>query len=334
MALKSIAEAPGDSASLDEYFITSSTRIFQAYTDPTDTAVSVITSCGHGIKEAHPSMASLYVTKISPKRLRPQCTYPGDGTLASLWEITLEYGPWNPLTHWPSGNPLNKPVFPRFEVVPVEIAAFEDVDGEPIVNSAGDPYDPPLMRYKNRLKIIVERNESISTFSLSTILALSNTVNVATWNGFPAKTVHLLPIKMPELAYAQSVNLFYFPITYEFEVDYDTWVKQVLNAGFRQLDSSGNLTPILINGLPATTPVPLDESGHAILHPSYTDGSGDVPPDSSSGGESGWPSGGGEPPSGGTGLLSGDLVVNAYDLIRTTDFSALHMDSLFTLPSY
>lgn len=333
MALRSIGQAPGTSAHFDQDFLRGSLRVYLALFDVGDDEMYVIRHCGFAIYQVHPSDSQQLVLDIKADLVAHNTTDPATNALANLWKIELQYGPWNPLEHPVDGNPLNLPTRFRMDFTTAEVAAFEDVDGNPIVNSAGDPYDPPLTREVTRATLTAMRNETPASVDLATLAALSNTLNADVWNGFPPKTVRLAPIKLPEIAFSQVNNSFYFPMEYVFDINFDTWVKQVLNAGFRQLDADGNLVPILINGQPATVPVPLDEEGHAILTPEFVDSGGDVPPDSDPGGESGEVPGGGEPPSGGTGVSSAsNFVVDAYDLIRTSDFSALHLDNLFTLP--
>lgn len=334
MSLLSIALGTGLSAHVDEDFLRDSARTYRALFDLADDENFVLANCGLGVYQRHPTDPQQRLVDLKATLLAPHTVDPGSGTAANLWEIVATYGQWDPLRHSYDGNPVHMPTRFRVDFTTAEIAAFEDVDGNPIVNSAGDPYDPPLMREVTRGTLTVQRNEQPSAVNLATLAALSNTINVAVWNGFPAKTVRLAPLKLPDIQYCQVTNAYYFPMEYTFDINFDTWVRQVINAGFRELDGSGNLKPILIAGQPATVPVPLDESGHALLTPTYRESTGDVPNDSDSGGASGEVAGGGEPPSGGTGVWSStsSLVIDAYDLIRTADFSQLNMDNLFNLP--
>jgi hypothetical protein len=334
MSLLSFEEIPGNSSSINQEYLRHSTRTFQGLFGPDDDEVYVIDHCGHAISEAHPSDPHQRLLEIKADLIAAQTTNPATNGLAKLWKLVFEYGPWN-ILDWPlDGNPVNLPLRFRIDFTTAEVAALVDVDGNPIVNSAGDPYDPPLTREVTRATLTVKRNESPASVNLSTLAALSNTLNAAVWNAFPIKTVRLNPIKLPDIEYSQATNTFYFPIEYVFDINFDTWVKQVVNAGFRELDADGNLIPILINGVQPSTPVPLDEDGHKILTPEFKDSTGDVPDDTDPGGYSGEVAGGGEPPEGGTGVATGsNLVIDAYDLIRTSDFTALHLDSIFTLPT-
>jgi hypothetical protein len=341
MALKLIELSDSGSA-VDADYERSSTRSYYAWFDHTDDENTVRNSIVVGgiaidIGSAHPTdvgQRCLGITVASDG----QEACPLDSSESIKWKIEVSYGLWNILERSPDGNPIHIPLRFRFEFTGVSTPAFVDVDGNAIVNSAGDYYDPPVEYERLHASLVVRRNESAPNINL--VAAWSNTVNLKAWNGFPPKTARLMPIRIPEIMYSQVTNSFYWPMEYEFEINFDTWVKQILNQGFRQLDAEGQLVPIFINGQPIDTPLMLDEDGHAILTPAFVDSSGDTPPDANSGGTADDPAGGGEPPEGGDGTDDGEtgpgVIINAYDIYRTMDFSAssggLNMDNLFTLP--
>jgi hypothetical protein len=341
MSLKSISQAPGRSLSAGQDFVRTSSRRYRALFDAGDDEFYVYLNCGYAINTPHPTDPAQLVTGIEIDQVKPQTSNPSDNTAAGLWDISLNYGPWNPLEFSFDGNPLNLPTRFHFEFLVTEVPAFADVDGNPIVNAAGDPYDPPLMRKVTRCTLFVNRNESAASVNFNTLQALSNTLNLYVFNGFPVATVCLNPIKLPEVAFSQVTDQFYFPMQYVFDVNYDTWIAQVVNAGFRCLDALGNLIPILIKGQQATTPVPLTVEGAPILAPEFSgtgggggDDDADSPPDSSPTGYTGEATGGGQPPMGGSGVATGaNIVINAYQLDRSADFAVLNMTNLFTLPT-
>jgi hypothetical protein len=329
LTLLAIAQTPEQSGHINDEFVRDSSVAYRALFSVGDDMMYVLNNCGYGIFGVHPSDHEQRVLDIKADMVTAQTTNPSTNGSASLWNISLTYGAWDFYNKASDGNPLHVPMRFRIDFTVAEVAAFEDVDGQPIVNAAGDPYDPPLMREVTRMTLTVLRNENPAAINLIALAQLSNTLNVATWNNCPPKTVRLAPLKLPEPIYSQVINAFYFPMEYTFDCNWDTWVKQIINAGFRQLDSSGNLVPILINGQPATTPVPLDESGHAILTPTFKESTGDTPDDTDA-----TVTEGDEPPTGGHGDDSdSNLVIDAYDLIHVSDFSVLNMDSLFTLPT-
>lgn len=342
MARKTLDMLVPITASVNQDFERSVKRSWRALFAPGDDENFVIANCGFAINTPHPTYPALVITNIELEREAAAVTCPTDNTLSARWQIDLTYGTWNPLEHAIDGNPLHLPVTFTFVPSVEEVPAFEDVDGDPIVNAAGDPYDPPLMRRVQKGTLTVKRNESPFAVNLYNLQVQGNTTNLASWNGFPPKTLLLEPIKIPEILFSQVTQQFYFPFEYVFLFDPDTWVKQIVNAGLRALNAAGQLVPILIQGQPASQPVPLDEQGRAITEPSFADSEGDTPPDANSGGNADDASGGGEPPEGGDGTddggsltnPQGEMIIDAYDLIRTADWSWLNMPNLFTLPVF
>ena len=58
----------------------------------------------------------------------------------------------------------------------------------------------------------------------------------------------------------------YWVVEWTIEYNPDTWQAKILNQGYRQI-VSGVRRNILIDGAPATAPVPLDSSGVALVPP-------------------------------------------------------------------
>lgn len=335
MAIKHIEPMREVSGGIDADYARDSSRAHLIWSDVADDENYIIGHCGISIGSAHPT--DLYQRCLAVRAtLIDRTTYPIDNSDAFLWKLEVSYGHWNIMERSPDGNPLNIPTRFRLDFNSQLVPCLVDVEGNPIVNSAGDYYDPPVEVERVNATLTVMRNESGA--NLANVASYGNTINLNPWNGFPAKTVRMLPIKMPAVAYSQAVNTLYYPMEYVFEINFDTWTKQVLNQGYRQLDDAGNLVPILVNGQPVDVPIMLDEDGHAILAPAAEDifGGGNEPGAADPGGWDGEVPGGGQPPRGGLGTAPGSaVVINAFDVYRTADFSmsgGLDMDNLFTLP--
>jgi hypothetical protein len=178
-----------------------------------------------------------------------------------LYKFTATYGPWNPLENLE--NPLDKPVLPIIEGQTFEHPIFVDKDGNPIVNSAGDPYDPPLTEEVVHLVIRFSKNYA----TLPAFFGYSNYINNATWQTFAAYMVKFNIPRAEELP-SQYLASTYWKFDFEFEVNPETWLRKVPNVGFNQL-VSGTLKPILIGGQPPTIPQFLNSSG-AVLTPPVT----------------------------------------------------------------
>lgn len=333
MAIKFSEPSPDSGASMNQAFERESDRKYMIYSDPLDNANQVLLFFGPSIGSAEPFDPQQRCTGLTVRSVG-RCTCPFDQSDAMMWEGTASYGPWNPLENSFDGNPVNIPPLFRFDINLVAVPAIVDVDGNPIVNSAGDYYDPPVEREVAKVTLTVNRNEASPNPAV--LLALTNVVNLTAWNGFPPKTVKFNCPTMPVVQYCQATSSFFWPMEYVFDVNFDTWVKQVLNRGLRQLDASGNLVPIYINGQPLSDPVFLDEDGHAILTPDLLDAAGDTPGEADPSGYSGEVAGGGQPPQTGLSTEGGSTYPNAYDVYRTYEFNGsggFNMDALFTLPS-
>lgn len=169
------------------------------------------------------------------------------------YEVEVEYGPRVPREE----NPLDQPLEESLEFAQFERIVDVDADGNPVLNTAGDPFDPPVTRDDSRPILKIVRNEA--TFRPVFILGFRDCINESEFRGFPAGTVKCQPI--PVRRAWHPIPGYYYIHAYEFHIDEDGWNKPVLSQGLRAIDGSGNRRQILIEGHPATSPVPLDENG-------------------------------------------------------------------------
>ncbi|WP_165073323.1 hypothetical protein [Paludisphaera rhizosphaerae] len=154
---------------------------------------------------------------------------------------------------------------------PEEEAVMHDKDGTPILNTAGDPYDPGLSRPKSLLIFEIGRVER--EFDYSRITDIKDHLNDAAWMGFPARSVMCLDIQ-PERVWSSDANGWTWPTVYKFAyredltvddggddvVLYPGWTAKVLNQGLRQ-KVSGERKQIFIDNAPVSAPVLLKDDG-------------------------------------------------------------------------
>lgn len=188
------------------------------------------------------------------QRIRVDEDDAGDGC---GWFITADYGPFDP-TNQPE-NPLDEPPEVDGEGAQFEEIADQDRDGNPIVNSAGDPFDPPLTKDDSRPVVRVVRNEP--TFSLALAYQYRDKVNGQAWLGAEPRTVKAAPVKFRRLFHPTCG--FYFQVAYEFAFNPKGWTRRPLDAGLRQ-KVDGAFEPIKDKGEPVSAPVPLDGAGQAL----------------------------------------------------------------------
>lgn len=332
------------SSSIDEDYVKSASRSYRAIFDVGDDELYVRTHCtlASGTLKPfsiHPTDRTLICTDLSVEADSDITTNELTGGPARLWRVTAKFGLWNPLEHSIDGNPTNIPTTYSFDGTNEQVPILIDINGNPIVNSAGDYYDPGLVRDRFRGTLHVYRNLPVvnpntgAPTDIAFYVNLSNTVNRAAWpenapTKFQPKTVKIAPVKIPVMVFSMAMNAYYLPMEFVFEINPDTWVKQVLNQGYRELDNARQLRNIYVNGQLATQPVPLDINGHALLTPTYLNINQDTPPTGLD------PElGGGQPPLGGSGDATGaGLYFNAFDVYQLQDFTVLGMQNLFNPP--
>lgn len=166
---------------------------------------------------------------------------------------TIEYGPFDPRI---VENPLNKPLELDWDGEIYQEAYDVDVNGNNVLNSAGDPFDPPATRDRTRPILTIVRNQS--TFDESLAESLADSVNSDVFLGASPGNCKVGAIKA-KVAYDPIAGL-YWQVTYRFMFNKNGWQDSILDAGLRKLDpSTGLITQILVEGTPATTPVPLSQ---------------------------------------------------------------------------
>jgi hypothetical protein len=171
------------------------------------------------------------------------------------WECSATYGAYD-ATQLPS-NPVDWPLRISHSFAKFESVADEDTDGNAILNSAGDYFDPPVTRDDSRPILRIQRNEK--EFDPDTAFKYKDAVNKDPFFGADPGTVKCADIQA-ELSFNNDVGWFY-ACTYEFEYNPDGWEKQILDMGLKYLDATDTLVPVMEKGIPATSPVLLDGGG-------------------------------------------------------------------------
>lgn len=147
----------------------------------------------------------------------------------------------------------------------------KDREAKAILNSAGDPYDPPWEGDDSRWQCTIRKNVSaVSTV----VLSYKDTINDAEFTvqgvAFPAKTAKIMSIDIGELQRAGDVAspADYYVFTWSFAVNEDTWDPEILDAGKRRKTADDKRERIYgKDGQPVHTPVPLDGAGGVLADP-------------------------------------------------------------------
>jgi len=222
------------------------TRVYQCRqsvaTDHPNVAVAAV---GISLYDQHPAVTNAYCTNISvdePSPLIFEVTY----TYEKIDACEIDPTTCDPVISW--------------STVQVEEIVDEDTAGDAIVNSAGDPYDPPVFREAAHIQLEYQRN--YSSFDGATAFSWANKINNATFEGAAAKTLRVAGIKANSVDHELIGT--YWQTTVSLAYNPNTWTKSILNAGMRKLDGGGDRVPITINGKEISAPVALDAAGTDI----------------------------------------------------------------------
>lgn len=198
------------------------------------------------------------------------------------WQATVQYGPW-PASGPVAENPLLQPPDISFSHREFEVPVERDRLGNPIVNSAGDMFNPTATRDDSRLLISIARNEA--TAPLALMAAIRNTVNqsevvIPGIGTFAPRTLKAIAPQATLSWHPDVPGFAYWKVTYQFEVNTDEvfasdgttliaqgWDTVLLDVGFRYLEEDDEVFTrklVMVDGEPAQDPVPLDGEGQVL----------------------------------------------------------------------
>lgn len=188
-----------------------------------------------------------------------------EGTGDALnYVISCEYGPTQPLEE----NPIDRTAKVKWDFASTEEIVDEDQDGDPIVNTAFDSFDPPITRDKKNAIVTVSRNEAQFPYDLVRLLTggvnefdFLETGDAGCWKvNKIAAAGESVTVQLRD-----GTDVTYWPVVYELERKDGGWLREVLNQGMRQLNGDGSAhKAIFINGQPISAPMLLDADGHLL----------------------------------------------------------------------
>jgi hypothetical protein len=203
------------------------------------------------IWEAHPYDANTYViSKSVAMYAGPFC-----------WKVTVNY------KYIP--DPLLEPYTVDWLFSSCTEPIDKDKSGAALVNSAGEPFDPPIQEEFNDLVLRITRNEAAYDPALAS--EYKKAVNSDQFLWFEPYTVRC---NLFEGRRIRIGNLFYYQVNYEFIIRQDPdadgnisgWKRRILDQGFREKTGTDEGKP--------TYALILDDNGTPINQPALLDGSG------------------------------------------------------------
>lgn len=176
--------------------------------------------------------------------------------LLKTWEVTASWREGEA----ESENPLERRVRKSLRSNNFTRVLDQDQDGSPIVNSAGQPFDPLPEIEDDRTVIVFSRN--VASFAVDLADQYKGSVNSDTWYGKPAGHWKIIGWTSDEqFEGGQS----YFAETIEAEYNRDGWDLVVLDKGRYERNEEGDLVPIEDgNGQAVNDDVLLDGEGHQL----------------------------------------------------------------------
>jgi hypothetical protein len=189
----------------------------------------------------------------------------------TAWAITLNYGPYDPNQQGggEDQNPLLMPIEVVWDFRDHEAPLILDVDGRPVLNTAGDPFDPPEPIDDPRLTMTVVRNEPY--FNVGQVVRYRNAIASDSFAGFDPLFAKVLTISARS-NWHQDAG-WYYQVTYQFEFmnpsfngDNTTgFRKRILNQGLRPLSVvTGQPYHYTLKGVPVSQPVLLGKDGTTL----------------------------------------------------------------------
>lgn len=233
------------------------TRVWRVETNNRYDEASVIYPALPALGSSYPSDPGAKLKELNPK---------GDSKSKLLWYVTGQYETM-PINE----NPLDDPIKISWSTKSFQRPYVEDRDGQAIMNSAGDPYDPPAEGDDDIWEVKVTRNLPAVP---SWVLLYRNTVNSdpITLDGIPVAVgkAKLAAISIGEWQYRNDTA--FRVLTMTIQVKDQGWSKRLLDSGMRERDAfdSTRRAPIMDRGKKVSHPVPLDGTGYRLANPSPT----------------------------------------------------------------
>jgi hypothetical protein len=261
-------------------------RTWEVITDDPDDGPKVASSHGD-----IPARGSPYVAgnDSDPLALAQEATVEQHADSPYIWYVTVKY---DSTLDWPTGTQPGVPPVPGSPPAPPPPAAQQpgewpenpltrapiwkggfqsyeeavryDREGNPIVNSAGLPFDPPVMRKVSYPTVSVTVNRP--TLDLPALQVLVDSVNSVTWKGLLPRSAWCVSA---DFASVVENGVAFWQMTYTFALKNPNWDEKILDAGYHYKTAApgGGFQWVKIvdkAGREPTEPVPLNGAGGAL----------------------------------------------------------------------
>lgn len=177
----------------------------------------------------------------------------------------------NPLARpwvWSFGVRLvEKPVERAYRVTDLgfggEVGSVLHPMSEEVLNSARQPYDPPMLEDDYIITMSVTRYEPSTSFTPLKCLAWSGVLNATAWEMstnivWPKWTAKCTGISATT---EYTAGQYWWQVTYNIEFKWDDWTRSVLDAGWSYIENNQRIAATDDGGEPAAYPILLNGVG-------------------------------------------------------------------------
>lgn len=187
-----------------------------------------------GYSESDPNSV---IRKITPNQ---------DSTDPCKWIVQAEYSSKWDQNQPSAASPTDRPVIIEYDSYEIEVAAERDRLDVMVSNSAGEQFDPPLMKKKYIRVIDITKNKA--TFDDPLESSYAGCVNDSDFtiqgNTYPAGTLRIS--KSPSGKQQHENGESFYAVNYRLEYDPDGWLIRALDCGYHYVDIDEDFEPVLV----------------------------------------------------------------------------------------
>jgi len=191
----------------------------------TETITSILSASGLPAKgSSHPEKSSAIAVSQSLSQ---------DDTVLTLWYLEVRYS--TAIETREDDTYASQRTKGGMRSSRVEVPAFYDSRGYPMVNTAGDLYEGLSKPVRTRTVNVTHNATSVPNY----IFNLSDTINAAAvtilGTSYPALTCKMTDVNMPDEPVRDKAGDLYYPITYDIEINPVGWSILLPNKGPNEL---------------------------------------------------------------------------------------------------
>ena len=191
----------------------------------TETITSILSASGLPAKgSSHPEKSSAIVVSQSLSQ---------DDTVLTVWRLEVRYS--TAIETREDDAYASQRTKGGMRSSRVEVPAFYDSRGYPLVNTAGDLYEGLSKPVRTRTVNVTHNATSVPNY----IFNLSDTINAAAvtilGTSYPALTCKMTDVNMPDEPVRDKAGDLYYPITYDIEINLVGWSILLPNKGPNEL---------------------------------------------------------------------------------------------------